>query len=76
MKLFFVSIAVLFFMGCASLGPNEQWETMLNMVKPPITVVSISNTTPRHVMFVDARGRYFSIVGNYLQSLKVGDVLY
>lgn len=76
MKAFFISILALLFMGCATLGTNEQWEKMLNMVKSPVTVVSVSSTTPRHVMFVDARGRYFSIMGNYLQSLAVGDVLY
>lgn len=76
MKTIFISVLALLFIGCATLGPNEQWEKMLNMVKPPITVVSVSNTNPHHVMFIDARGKYFSIMGNYLQSLNVGDVLY
>lgn len=76
MKTIFMAVVVLLFIGCSTLGPNEQWETMLNMVKTPITVVSVSSTTPRHVMFVDAKGRYFSVIGNHLQSLQVGDILY
>lgn len=71
-------IACLVFSSCMTLKPNESWENLLNKADRPITVVSISipDGFVVSVLFIDGRGRFFTITGPQFYSLVEGDIFY
>lgn len=70
-------IVTLFLSGCATLQPNESYERLLNRSRKPITVVSVTREVGvTSVLFRDARGKYFTIVGPQFGTLTPGTVLY
>jgi hypothetical protein len=76
-RLVFLTFAILFITGCATLKPNESWENLLNKAKKPVYVISVySNNAMVHVLFRDATGRFFTVSGVQFYSLKPGNVFY